>query len=119
MPASAAPGELSVTTTSSPARTATSAMPDPINPHPTTPTRSITRDMLLSPSRESCQTPPAPTAPMVAQKEPGVRKSRPRALLGRGFGTRSTQIAPMQLVQRDGDLGGLHGGPQLATDGHT
>ena len=38
MPASAAAGELSVTVTSSPARAATSAIPDPINPQPTTPT---------------------------------------------------------------------------------
>ena len=40
-PASAAPASTSRTTTSRPARAHTSAMPDPIRPLPTTPTRSI------------------------------------------------------------------------------
>ena len=39
-PASTASGSTSRTTTSSPARAHTSAMPDPISPQPTTPTRS-------------------------------------------------------------------------------
>ena len=40
-PASAASAEASRTSTSSPARAHTSAMPEPINPQPMTPTRSI------------------------------------------------------------------------------
>jgi len=47
IPASANAGELSVTVTSSPARAATSAIPEPIKPHPTTPTFSINMPRIL------------------------------------------------------------------------
>ena len=55
IPASAADGELSVTVTSRPARAATSAMPEPIRPQPTTPTLSITFATMRRPKLLTCR----------------------------------------------------------------
>src|SRR2546421_2064841 len=52
-PADNASSVTSVTMTSSPARAHTSAMPEPISPHPTTPTRSMP-GILTSEKRSSC-----------------------------------------------------------------